>query len=660
MSVRKSLVDRYDEDGDDGECTRSSLFNVPSSSASPAPSSSSAPSSSDFPKLGLKLSYFEEFVKQCGGKDSFRDLTTNGVCKQFVLPMTLHAENSLCSVLSAQGDPAVAIASVFISHSWKCLFLDILDALLHQFHDQPDIVVWFDLFSNNQHSTWIRPFEWWCGTFRSAIAEFGHVVMVMAPWSDPIPLTRAWCLFELYCIADTPNGKFEVAMSRSEQAKFLDSVSEDPEAELNNMLAAIDCERSECNKPADRDAIFAVVREVIGFMNINKIVFEQLRNWMISVTEAAVQAEPVENRKILFEHTLAQIYRHQGMYDKAEPLFASCVEQRTQSLGDMHPDTLTSTECLALLYSAQGKYLQAEPLFLSCLARRAHVFGEMHPSTLSLVNDLGLLYTNQGKYDAAETLCISCLEKRKVLLGEDHPDTLRSTNNLALLYTNQGKYTAAEPLHVLCLKKRTATLGDHHLDTLRSMNNLALLYNNQRLYDRAEPLFLSCLALSSAVLGENHPDTLRAVNNVAVLYFHQELYDKAEAFFISSFRKREVISGVDHPLTLLAMNNLAKVYDQQAKYVQAEELSLCCLAKQKIVLGHRHPDTLRSLHNLAAIYINLGRLDEAEMLFELSFEGRKAVLGDNHPDTIASMSNLTHLRRSRGQTETAEQPDSRS
>jgi hypothetical protein len=71
--------------------------------------------------------------------------------------------------------------------------------------------------------------------------------MVMAPWNSPIPLTRGWCIFELYCTAIT-NSKFEVAMSQHHQDFFFEDMERDVDGEINKMLATIDAKNSECFK----------------------------------------------------------------------------------------------------------------------------------------------------------------------------------------------------------------------------------------------------------------------------------------------------------------------------------------------------------------------------------------------------------------------------
>jgi tetratricopeptide (TPR) repeat protein len=297
----------------------------------------------------------------------------------------------------------VGEAKVFISHAWKYEFLDVVDALMYHFKDEADIIVWFDLFSNNQHKAVDLTFDWWCNTFKSAIQQFGRTVMVLAPWDDPIPLTRGWCLFELYCTADT-GSDFEVAMSASHQQHFLDDMAKDGQQAMNKMLATINAEKSECWKPEDRDRIFDAVRKTVGFPGINAMVFEQLRTWVIVVTLAAVGREADITKLVGLKSTLGKLYEGQGKYTEAEPLYVECLAMRKQVLGDRHPSTLVSMNNLAALYDSQGKLAEAEPLYVECLAMHRQVLGDRHPSTLMTMNNLAILYKNQGRGDEAKAL----------------------------------------------------------------------------------------------------------------------------------------------------------------------------------------------------------------------------------------------------------------
>ncbi len=59
---------------------------------------------------------------------------------------------------------------------------------------EPNILIWFDLFTNYQHTAIDLDFNYWTSNFREVIQTFGQTLMILSPWNNPIPLTRAWCL----------------------------------------------------------------------------------------------------------------------------------------------------------------------------------------------------------------------------------------------------------------------------------------------------------------------------------------------------------------------------------------------------------------------------------------------------------------------------------
>lgn len=115
----------------------------------------------------------------------------------------MRTQSSYCDLLRYLQHPAVGIPTIFISHAWKYQFLDVVNAITTYFdhktslrgsvqsvtvgtrgEDDEDVIVWFDLFSNNQHKAIELEFDYWATTFRSAIQSFGSTVMVFSPWND--------------------------------------------------------------------------------------------------------------------------------------------------------------------------------------------------------------------------------------------------------------------------------------------------------------------------------------------------------------------------------------------------------------------------------------------------------------------------------------------
>jgi tetratricopeptide (TPR) repeat protein len=78
-------------------------------------------------------------------------------------------------------------------------------------------------------------------------------------------------------------------------------------------------------------------------------------------------------------NNLADLYRAQGRYADAEPLYKRSLAIREKALGADHPDVATSLNNLANLYRAQGRYADAEPLYKRALAIRERVLGPDHP-----------------------------------------------------------------------------------------------------------------------------------------------------------------------------------------------------------------------------------------------------------------------------------------
>jgi tetratricopeptide (TPR) repeat protein len=87
-------------------------------------------------------------------------------------------------------------------------------------------------------------------------------------------------------------------------------------------------------------------------------------------------------------HNLANLYRDQGKYEQAEPLFIQTLEMDRQLLGQQHPHVATCLHNLANLYRDQGKYEQAEPLYIRALSIAETVLGVDHPNTKKIQENL--------------------------------------------------------------------------------------------------------------------------------------------------------------------------------------------------------------------------------------------------------------------------------
>ena len=75
----------------------------------------------------------------------------------------------------------------------------------------------------NQHSTAQRLQGWWSGAFRQSVVDIGCTVLVLQPWDAPVPLTRSWCLWELFCTLEG-GAKLQIAQSPAQREAFQDAL----------------------------------------------------------------------------------------------------------------------------------------------------------------------------------------------------------------------------------------------------------------------------------------------------------------------------------------------------------------------------------------------------------------------------------------------------
>ncbi len=557
-----------------------------SSDAAPPP-----PSAGDFSTDGLPPGYLRQLIDENGGEAAFEGLTTSNVKSNVIVRKTQATKLSLCAQLQQEGDARVQTATWFVSHAWQFKFLDLVMALEAFFADKPGAIIWLDLLSASQHATFSKPPEWWQQTFVSAIGQMGQMVMVMTPWDNPVSLTRAWCLVELFACRSS-GSRFDVALPPSERTRFLKEIVSRGGA-FFDMLSNVNTANSQCSREDDRQRIFAAVRGLDGgFTGLDRSVLKTMTEWLElqlqkQMQEAAADARQDEECSMM--DALGQFLRRKGEYDRALPLYQECLEKRNRIFGTDHPDTLTTLNNLAALLDRKGEYDRALPLYVECSEKRKRNFGEDHPDTLATLDSLALLFVHKGDYDRALPLYEECLEKRKRILGEDHPHTLTTLNNLADLFRKKKNHDRALPLYQECLEKRNRISGTDHPDTLTTLNNLAALLDSKGEYDRALPLYVECSEKRKRTLGEDHPHTLTTLNNLAALLRNKGDYDRALPLYEECLEKRKRILGEDHSNTLATLNGFAFTLSLNGDCARALPLLEDCLVKARAILGSCHP-----------------------------------------------------------------------
>ncbi|MEG4235710.1 tetratricopeptide repeat-containing protein [Microcoleus sp. Pol11C3] len=252
---------------------------------------------------------------------------------------------------------------------------------------------------------------------------------------------------------------------------------------------------------------------------------------------------------------LAALYKSQGRYSEAEPLYLQAVEIDRRSLPEDHPSLATHLNNLAELDRSQGRYSEAEPLFLQAVEIHRRSLPEDHPSLATHLNNLAQLYQSQGRYSEAEPLFLQAVEIDRRSLPEDHPSLANHLNNLARLYESQGRYSEAEPLFLQAVEIDRRLLPEDHPSLANHLNNLAGLYYAQGRYSEAEPLFLQAVEIDRRSLPEYHPSLANSLNNLALLYESQGRYSEAEPLYLQALEIFRSKLPENHPKVKIVWKN---------------------------------------------------------------------------------------------------------
>ncbi len=299
---------------------------------------------------------------------------------------------------------------------------------------------------------------------------------------------------------------------------------------------------------------------------------------------------------------------------------------------------------LAQLLEDQGLYPRAEEVTREILDYENETLGETHPNAITTLNNLAGLQRKQSRLIEAEEGYELALQRFSERLGETHPSTLAVMNNLALTLETEGLYDRAEPLYRKALKYSKEQLGEAHPTTVANMNNLALLYESQGTFDKAEPLYKQTIEILADERGAGHPDTIAVKNNLGYLYLLQERNEDAVGIFEEVVDNWEATLGEDHQKFMKALNNLGRVTHNLKDYDAAEEMIGRALDLRIRVLGENHMDVIRSRHDLGKLYMDMDRLEEALELLQKTLKQAEENLGEQHPYTFETLNTLALLQ----------------
>ena len=148
-----------------------------------------------FPTLGVTLLFLNRLRQLFHDNNWTTTELSDNFVKRETQPMQCSFDVFMKSNHSEVPHPAIGLtyeqcyaseANIFVSHAWKYQFAELIDAI-EVFSEENMLSsgdqwsYWIDLFVNDQWNAPNLPYEWWSGTFSSAIGEIGTITSPLTP-----------------------------------------------------------------------------------------------------------------------------------------------------------------------------------------------------------------------------------------------------------------------------------------------------------------------------------------------------------------------------------------------------------------------------------------------------------------------------------------------
>lgn len=616
-------------------------------------------------------------------------MTTSDTNRAVIKPETAGTDNPYIHLYIGCKDEAgrnlVAPATVFVSHAWRYKLADtVIDVMEQHAASHPNAYFWFDLFTNDQNAVASKDFDWFSTTFRDSIRDIGQVLLVLSPWNDPLPIRRAWCLFEISNALSESGVEFLVNLPESEVSTMSMAVLEDSEC-LIQALSNIQAEKAEATSAADRDLIFSVIQSSStgGFAKLNDQVKSALRQWYVGQLADLVENSPSDHELVLSAaqiargfglvdnslhhalmatqfsteqvsekylgrayNALANVYQDKSELDKSlEYHHKSLTAKLNTCGGEGHPDVATCYNNMANVYKVKGKLGTALEYHNKSLTIRLNTLGDSHPEVATSYNNLATVYFDKAELDSALHHYNKSLDIRIKELGEHHPDVASLFSNIANVHLDKNELEEALKFQQRSLASRVSTLGEHHPIVASSYNNIALVYQKIGDLDMALDYHNRSLSLRLSTIGSDHPDTSNCYHNMAIVYRDKGQLEKALECNNKSYDIRIKAFGPEHPHVAISLNNLAHVYHKLGELETALGYYQRSLDIRTSTYGESHTHVATSCNNLAEVYVDQGELEIALEYHSKALTIREALLDEGHPDLVQSRKNKANIER---------------
>lgn len=595
----------------------------------------------NWPLLGISLACLHAFSNAFGlvdreqvlQRDAF-NASTEDVCNRIVKPLTEGQGESLASILqrcSRAVDPEsgtswVGRPTVFVSHARKYRFVDLLytvnDYAADIWSDTEDYF-WIDIFSQYQH--WIgdvgseaRAVNWDV-VFQLTIPQCRHTCFVLSPWDAPLPLQRAWMLWEALITLNVPSTRFAVRLPPPEMMRLMQAMHVKDFELISRTLIDVDSRKATCYTSDDEAMIHSAIGQSVGHAELNQRISGELREWIQHHVARGLQLVRSEGRMGLagMPFNMGKTLLELGDLNGAEELFRELVEARRSAWGGTHKHTLTAMNGLLQVMQKKSSFEEAYTIATELLQLTCSAHGKHSQEALLCLNNLAAVQRRRGNRQSLIATQTEVVDTMRQVHGSRHEHTLAAITNLASLLKDQADYAGAGALYGEVLIARIEDRGERHPDTLLAKLHVASLQTKQGDHATASAAASEVLGISREAFGQKHKLTINATTVLAQCLQNQEgRRSEAIALYRELLQtRRELVSGGSEEM-FRAMRTLIGLLRSNGDLEDSISLRRELVEAHDRIHGTTHEKTQKAASELAGALQKAGKKEEARALAE--------------------------------------------
>jgi len=471
---------------------------------------------------GVSIQALRDLLKATTGKPVGEDLV-----KKLIKPMTDQWKCSYADILPKEQRGKV---NIFVSHAWRYPF-NLLVSALEEFERSNTTLkrpfsYFVDYCAINQHSPGAD-----FPNLKSCIQESQATVLVLSPWSDPIPLKRSWCIYEIMHTILSETTRLEVVLPPKEAKKLQRSYL----TSVDSVLAEIDSAKAEASVKADQEAIRTeIVDDLGGFLHVNSAVLSEMRKWLDETVSQILDDWPVNDREgkawRSFLNNAAIYFRRRAAFARAIPLNRELVkldeiqnEKPSRSTVMSKKNLATALRILAKVRLQEGQkqddvkdlLLEAQSIYEECIKLDEKYLHESESLMPNLQGHYGELLEIMGDLENAEKFCRAAVEGYKSW-DDNQPNKVVNYCGLAQILARREKFEEAEEFFEKGITGLKSALGVRHMWTLQAEFGYACVLlirgeldgkENSTYSTKGIKMMRGCRTGMTETLGANHPFT---------------------------------------------------------------------------------------------------------------------------------------------------------